>query len=216
MGLVLLLRHLKEITQETLGQENIKEEYQMSKVAANKVKTQTGVETSVPQLRLPDSESMAEIIMTQAMQFCAQKMGLAGHQAVVERLQGGDGSACKYCHYSIAKQVAESLGAMDGKIKAVYIADYDATPQDLCFGAGMPELLIHLIIWAERKTKALDSLVGALDRALIQRYADTVGVRPLAHLLDIQVVDDHDVENRIGYGAMLSSLHNRPIQIWRR
>lgn len=188
----------------------------MSKIVAPKVKTETDVVTSVPQLRLPDSESTADIIVTQALGFCARKMGLAGHQAVIERLQRGDSNACKYCHYSVAKQVAESLGALDRKIKAIYIADYDATPQDLCFGQETPGLLIHLIIWVERKTKALDSLMDALDQALVQRYADAVGARQLAHLLDIQLVDDHDVENRIGYGAMLSSLYNRPIQIWER
>ena len=56
----------------------------------------------------------------------------------------------------------------------------------------------------------------ALDRALVKRYADMIGPSQLAHLLDIQVVDDEDVEKRIGYGAMLSSLHNQPIQIWER
>ena len=188
----------------------------MSQVATPKVKTQPDVVTSVPQLCLPDSESTADIIVTQALEFCAQNTGLTNHQVVVERLQRGDGNACEYCHYSIAKQVAESLGTMDRKIKAVYVADYDATPQDLCFSEETSGLPIHLIIWAERKTKALDSLVDALDRALVQRYADAIGARQLAHLLDIQVVDDHDVENRIGYGAMLSSLHNRPIQIWGR
>jgi hypothetical protein len=188
----------------------------MSEATTPKVKTQPDVETSMPQLRLPDSESTADIIFNQALEFCARNMGLAHHQAVVERLQRRDGTACKYCHYSVAKQVAESLGALDRKIKAVYVADYDATPQDLCFSERAPESLIHLIIWAERKTKALDSLIGALDRALVQRYADTVGTRQLAHLLDIQVVDDQDVGNRTGYGAMLSSLYNRPVQIWKR
>jgi hypothetical protein len=38
----------------------------------------------------------------------------------------------------------------------------------------------------------------------------------LAHLLDVQVVEDIDVEERTGYGALLSSVHNRPIQVWER
>jgi hypothetical protein len=41
-----------------------------------------------------------------------------------------------------------------------------------------------------------------------------VATDQLAHLLDVQAVTDEDVENRVGYGAMLSSLHNRPIRIW--
>jgi len=104
----------------------------VTKVAAREVKTKIEVE-GMPQLRLPDSESTAEIVISQALRFCAQKMGLANHQVAAERLQQGDRNACKYCHYSVAKQVAESLGALDRKIKAVYVADYDATPQDICF-----------------------------------------------------------------------------------
>ena len=188
----------------------------MTKATASEAKTQVDAEHSVPQLRLPDSDSTAEMALTQALEFCAQKMGLADHQAVVDHLQRGDRNACKYCHYSIAKTVAESLGALDRKVKAVYVVDYDATPEDICFGEGPQASLVHLIVWAERKTKALDSLVSALDRALVKRYADLVGTRQLAHLLDVQVVDDGDVENRVGYGAMLSSLYNRPIQVWER
>jgi len=35
-------------------------------------------------------------------------------------------------------------------------------------------------------------------------------------LLDAQVADNADVENRNGYAALLSSLYNRPIVIWQR
>lgn len=74
-----------------------------------------------------------------------------------------------------------------------------------------------MLRYSTRRTGALESLVTALDRALlIQRYAEVIGTRHLAHLLDVQIVDDDDVRNRVGYGAMLSSLHNRPIRIWER
>lgn len=188
----------------------------MAQKTASKVKAKVKVEPSMPQLRLPDSESTADIIVTQALKFCAQKMRLAGHQAVVDHLRQGDANAYKYCHYSIAKQAAESLGALDRMIKAIYVVDYDATPQDISLGDKAQASLIHLIVWVERKTKALQSLVGALDRALVQRFAEVIGTHQLAHLLDVQLVDDADVEKRVGYGAMLSSLYNRPIRVWER
>jgi hypothetical protein len=105
---------------------------------------------------------------------------------------------------------------LDENIKAVYVADYDATPQDICFGETAKPSPIHLIAWVERKTSALDSLVEALNRALVERYADMIGPSQLAYLLDVQAVDDADVKNRVGYGALLSSLRNRPIKIWER
>jgi hypothetical protein len=58
----------------------------MSKVTEHKTKTQVEVSPSVSQLRLPDSESTADIIVAQALGFCARKMGLADHQAVIARL----------------------------------------------------------------------------------------------------------------------------------
>jgi hypothetical protein len=188
----------------------------MNQVSTNQVKTKTDVEYSVPQFQLPYPGDSARIVSDQALDFCAQKMGLVDRGSAVERLQQWDENACQYYRYSIAKQVAASLAALDKNIKAAYVTDYDATPQDVCFNTGNQMPLIHMIVWVERKTKALDSLVEGLDRALAQRYADVVGSPRLTHLLDVQVVDDEDVHGRIGYGAMISSIYNRPIQIWER
>ncbi len=105
---------------------------------------------------------------------------------------------------------------MDGEVKAVYLYDYDATSEDACFGEMAVPPVLHLIVWAQRKTVALNSLAEALDRALVQNYAELMGAAQLAHLLDVQVVDDADVENRVGYGTLFSSLHYRPIQVWER
>jgi hypothetical protein len=117
----------------------------------------------------------------------------------------------------MAKHMAASLGAMDGTVKAVYILDYDATPEDLCFGTlrGSTPLL-HLIVWSERKTAALSSLLAGLDRALARAYADLVGGTQAKSLLDVQTIDDADVEHRVGYAALLHAIHQRPIQVWER
>ena len=187
----------------------------MNQVSAKQTKTKTDVEHAIPQFQLPYPGDTARIVSNQALEFCAQKMGLGDRNAAADRLQQGDDNACQYYRYSIAKQVAESLAALDKNLKAAYVTDYDATPQDLCFNKGN-QPLIHMIIWVERKTKALDSLVEGLDRALVQSCADVFGLPQLTHLLDVQVVNDEDVHGRIGYGAMLSSIYNRPLQIWER
>lgn len=163
-----------------------------------------------------DVAGTAQAMLSQAMEYSAQKLGLDDLQAVVERLRAGDGQACEYCHYSIAKQVAESLGALDQNIKAAYVYDYDATSEDFCFGEVGRALPIHLVVWAGRKTAALKVLVETWDRALAPHYAKMINGHQPTHVLDVQVVDCADVEKRIGYGALLSSLHNRPIQVWKR
>jgi hypothetical protein len=161
--------------------------------------------------------STVESMLMEAMEFCAQKIGVSSRATVIDLLRQNDGTACEYCLYGVAKQVAASLGAMDENVKIVYIFDYDATPGDLCLGQGPQNTrLIHLLVWTQRKTAAFDSLVAALDRALAQVYADTIGTRGLATLLDVQVIDDADVKQRRGYGAFRAWMHQPPIRIWKR
>jgi len=167
-------------------------------------------------LEARDIAGTSRVILDEAIDYCAQKMRLDGTGSVVDRLKAGDGRACGYCNYSVAKRVAEFLGALDENVKAAYIYDYDATPQDGCTGGGGRGLPIHVLVWADRKTAALKVMVETWDRALAQGYAEMVGGRPSAHVLDVQVVDNADVQKRMGYGALLSSLHYPPVQVWSR
>jgi hypothetical protein len=165
-------------------------------------------------LRLPDASSAVDGALAQALDFCAARMGFDGPQAALERMRRGDPVARDYCHYSLAKQVAQALGSLDENTQSVSLYSYDATPEDLSFGDSSPTSLIHLIVRAERQTSALTSLVAALDRALVQEYAALIGPRRLAHLLDVQVITPTQVEQRTGVAALLSSIHSRPIQLW--
>ncbi len=153
--------------------------------------------------------------MNQAMDYCAQKMALDNRQAVADYLRKNDRTAHGYVYYNLAEQAAEWLGTWDEDVKAVYIYDYDATPEDICFGEPAQSLL-HLIVWAKRKTGALSSILAALDRALVHTYGELTGKRELAHLLDVSVIDDDEVKNSMGCGALLNSLHTRPVRIWER
>jgi hypothetical protein len=172
--------------------------------------------------RLANAVSAPEAMLAQALEFSAQKMGLQDTQAVVNRLRQGDADACGYCLYSVARQVADRIGLLDQGVRAAYLLDYDATPEDVCFGrtgAGKP--MIHMIIWTERKTAALHSLLAALDRGLVQAYAGLLRTSQpdepaAAAFIDAQVIDDTEFESHIGYAGLLFSIHHRPIQIWER
>jgi hypothetical protein len=188
----------------------------MNQTFVAQVDKSIGVSVTVP-MQPAKASVAAEGILAQALSYCSHKMGLDGPQAAVERMRQGDGVACGYCLYSIAKQAAESIGTLDGNVRAVYTFQGDATPEDECFGEvaqGAP--LVHLIVWAQRKTAALCSLVVALDRSLVRAYTSVVDIGQPSGLLDVQVIDDADVENRNGYGALLGSIHHRPIKVWHR
>jgi hypothetical protein len=144
-------------------------------------------------------------------------MGLEGAQAVTERMRQGDGAAYGYCLYSVAKQLAETIGSLDGNVRAVYTFDCEATPEDECLreiALGTP--VLHLLVWTQHKTAALSALIAALDRALARAYASVFGEGQPSSLLDVQVIDDADVGRRSGYGALLCSMYHRPVQVWRR
>ena len=56
-----------------------------------------------------DLTGMTEAVLTQAIEYCTQKVRLDNSQAVIDRLREGDGQVCEYYNYSLAKQVAASL-----------------------------------------------------------------------------------------------------------
>ena len=169
-----------------------------------------------PSFHLPDASSAMEGALARALDFGAKKMGLAAPERALELMRQGDTTAHEYCHYCLADQVAEALGALDQNVKSVSMYGYDATAEDLTLAEGAHAPMIHLIVWAARRTGALHSLISALDGALVRDYSEMVGPRRMAHLLDVQVITDDDVEQRIGVAALLSSLYNPALPIWKR
>jgi hypothetical protein len=153
-----------------------------------------------------------------AILFCADMTNLDGREGVVAARQRGDCVACEYLRYGLAKGLAEYVGSMDEHVRAIYTFDEDepATRWD----DALPNLTpgIRMLIWVERKSPALDTLVEALKTSA-EQASRSLGCRKsnaLCHQMDVLVVDDQDVQRRIGYGALTGSLYLSPIEIWRR
>jgi hypothetical protein len=106
---------------------------------------------------------------------------------------------------------------LDENIKAVYTLDRSIVPIDLSSGGPTQDAQrIHLLVWMQPRTATFDSTVAELDRALVQAYADVLGMDDLTFLLDVQVIDDADVEKLIGCGALLASIHHRLVRFSER
>lgn len=177
--------------------------------------TRAGLQT--PEFVLSDASGLLEAAVGEALDFCAEKMAWDGRQTVIDHLRQGDRCAYGYFHYRLAGQAAEWLGSWDDTIRAVYLYDDEAAVEDILSEAAQAHPpVLHLIVWTRRKTGALNSMLEALDGALLRSCAGLIGKSGLAHFLDAWIVDDAEVQNSIGCGALLSSLHTRPIQIWER
>jgi hypothetical protein len=167
-----------------------------------------------PPMSEPDITS--EAVLSNTLESLSRRMGLNGPQVVADRLRQGDFIAWSDFHYDLARHVAEQLGGLDESVKAAYVDEYDVTPEDAFFGETTRTTVIYLIVWVQCKTDALNSLAITLDRALVQSYSDLIGVPPLTHLLEVQVIDDADAKNPVGYGAWLFSDHFPLTEVWRR
>lgn len=183
---------------------------------ARMVETEMRPAIALAWLGVTDASAATEGMLDRALLYCAEKMHLHDTETALDLLRKGHRMARWYAHHSLAEQVAEILGTLDDTVESVFVFDTDATPEDLVLGEDSPTSPIHMFVKARRKTDALYALIRALERALLDEYAGRVGPDRLEYLLDVQLIDAEDIEKRRGYAGLLRSLHNRPIEVWRR
>ncbi len=159
-------------------------------------------------------------MMEEAIEFCAKKTGLNGRDQTIEALRCGDCSICEYLRYGLAERVSEYLGWVDDTVKAIYTYEPEyATNMDGPL-PDRPHLSpgISMIAWVNRKSAALSSVVTSLGSALAEEFRQLAcpKANALCCMLDVKLVDDKEVQERTGYGALIGSLYVRPLEIWRR
>lgn len=159
-------------------------------------------------------------MMEDALEFCAEKACLEGKERARDALRHGDCSVCEYLRYALAQRVAEYLGSVDDTIKAIYTYEPEyATSGDEVI-PGRPSLSpgFNLIARVSRKSAALSSVVASVNFALTEEYKRLGCPKANAPCseLDVKAVDDDEVQKRTGYGALISSLYVRPIEVWHR
>ena len=114
--------------------------------------------------------------------------------------------------------VARALAQHDAHVQAVYAYDPSANP-DNEIGDDRPlDATMHLLVLATTPSAALQAFIEALDHALTDSLhalpSQTFQIRE--SVLNINLFTAKDVERRLGYASLLSSLYAPAIKIWER
>jgi hypothetical protein len=157
-------------------------------------------------------------MVEEAIGFCARKARVRNREETLEAILNGDCSVCEYLRYGLAKQIGAYLGSMDHHVKTVYVyePEYGTTGDDA--SAVKLSLGINLLAWVDRKSAALNSVIESLVEALRDERSQLLCEKAngVCFALDVLVVDDEEVNNRKGYGALVNSLYVRPTKLWTR
>jgi len=121
----------------------------------------------------------------------------------------------KYC---LAKGVAESIAANDQRVEAIYLFDTELS-SDIETGCELPiEVSVHQLVLVSAPSAALESFIISLDRALVESLQELPVplYKGREWILDVKLITEYDVENRIGYARLLGSTHSPALEIWKR
>jgi hypothetical protein len=159
-------------------------------------------------------------MVEEALEFCAEKAGLKDKEHARSVLLTGNCRACEYMRHALAQKMAAYLGSVDDTIRAIYTYEPEhGTHGDEAL-PGRPNLSpgLNLIARVSRKSAALSSVVASLRLALAEEHSrlGCPKANALCSELDVRVVDEDEVQKRIGHGALISSFHVRPIEVWHR
>ena len=166
-------------------------------------------------------QALADKMVEKAISFCADKKFTGDVEQTRQVLRKGRCDACEYLSYSLVRQVGEYLGNMDRTVKAVYAFKPDRAPltqQDSNITAGRRASGINLIAWVDRKSAALSALGTTLETVLSEsrRKIGCMNATPACCNFTMQMVDDKEVQEGRGYGAIVQSMYVRSIQVWAR
>ncbi|EEG77007.1 nucleotidyltransferase domain-containing protein [Dethiobacter alkaliphilus] len=150
-------------------------------------------------------------IMAEAVRFGCRKEQLAEEQ-FLKKLLTGDVNAHSRLRYALAKGISRYLGSMDDNLESVYV--YGSTMND---NAGFSSD-IDLIVKVKSKNGKTRRAFEILDSFLRISYKILLAddELPIKCMLDVQLVDQRDIEQKINYGSVISSHNIVPVKVWSR
>ena len=120
--------------------------------------------------------------------------------------------------YEVACRAADVLAAVDRNVQAVYVYDADLNP-DAEISAEVPlDVTIRLLLHVSAPTAALQVFIAALDRALVSSLKELPSAlfQQRDFILEVNLIADQDIQHRLGYAKLLSSVFAPPLKVWQR
>lgn len=148
----------------------------------------------------------AQGLLARALQTCCKK-NFADLDTLVAALRAGDPWAHSLFRYVLAQELWVYLSGICPTIRQVYV--YGSIVDDR---AG-PSSDVDMIVWVQDKVPALENLLWKLDTLLLRGYQVLTGFSGPPMFFDFHIVDDREVSERRGYGAVIRSLWTAPVPL---
>jgi len=154
------------------------------------------------------SEIEAERVFDRVLEQCARSP--LTREDVLRQLKDGEAEVHSRLRYALAKELSAYLGQLNAGFHGVYL-----------YGSAMGDAAsrysdIDVIVVVEVRNDQTAALLARLDLSLVSQYRDLVGTQSLPQsLFDIRVIDEQDLAERDGYGAVVHGLYTCPVCLWR-
>ena len=112
---------------------------------------------------------------------------------------------------SLERRIAQKLAAWHPGVQAVY--SYDESWME---SRERWDGSIHLLVKVPRLLSVVRSLGKNLDKSLVEHLKQLGWSRfqKRHSVLDVQQVTSSELRHGIGYAAMFSAVHSRPVKVW--
>jgi hypothetical protein len=167
--------------------------------------------------QVPYLEDVTETIRDDAIEQARSKLSPFHSDLSLEQLLGNH-SFVDYFKYGLASGAAKALAANDQHVQAVYIFDPSTNPDGEAGDSAPIDMTMHLIVKVSRSSAALEAFIDSLDKAMVRSLQSLPSplLQERMYILDVTTVTVEDVQRRVGYAALLSSMYAPALKIWER
>lgn len=179
----------------------------------NTIERETKTETSISQVtRLQEA---AETIRDDALAAARSSLTNRQQDAVIADLLQIPAFVNRF-KVGLAEGATNVIVANDGNVQAVYHFEESANPDSETEEAQTPDIGVHLLLLVDSNSAALDAFIKSLDGTLtgLIRELPSPSLTKRTSILNVIPITQEDVDNKQGYGALLSSMFARPVKLW--